>query len=156
MCLKLEDFVTVTMWMEGRVCSCRLWDLFGIPCFHVMETINYIHQTPKGYTSDYFSKYKFMECYSTNINPMNGSNMWPQTGYNKPLPHTAKRMLDRSTSKRMSHASEKESKFGSISRLKPPMTIRHGNCLESGHNQKGCINEKKRPNPMPPKENWEA
>ncbi|KAL7599314.1 hypothetical protein Lser_V15G25680 [Lactuca serriola] len=90
--------------LDGRVCSCRLWDFSGIPCLHATTAINYIHQTPDGYISDYFSVNKFKECYSTNISLVNGSNMWPLTRYNKPLP-----LVGRPRTKRRRHASEKES-----------------------------------------------
>ncbi|XP_052624469.1 uncharacterized protein LOC128132213 [Lactuca sativa] len=85
--------------LDGRVCSCRLWDLSGIPCVHAIAAINYIHQTPDRYISDYFSVNKFKECYSTNISPVNGSNMWPLTGYNKPLPPVGRKMPGRPRTK---------------------------------------------------------
>nr|KAJ0202666.1 hypothetical protein LSAT_V11C500267730 [Lactuca sativa] len=78
----------------------RLWDLFGIPYVHVIAAINYIHQTPNGYISDYFSLNKFKECYSTSISPVNRSNMWPLIGYNKPLPHVGRKMPGRPRTKR--------------------------------------------------------
>nr|KAJ0190145.1 hypothetical protein LSAT_V11C800408950 [Lactuca sativa] len=126
----------------------RLWDLSGIPCVHAIIAINYIHQTPKGYINDYFSMNKFTKCYSKNISHVNRSNMWPATGYNKPLPP-----VGRSRTKRRKHASEKKSKFSSTSRVKPPRTVRCANCLEYVHNKKGCKNEKRIPIPMPPKKN---
>nr|KAJ0211097.1 hypothetical protein LSAT_V11C400226380 [Lactuca sativa] len=39
--------------LDSRVCSCRLWGFSGIPCVHAIAAINYIHQTPDGYISDY-------------------------------------------------------------------------------------------------------
>ncbi|CAH1412801.1 unnamed protein product [Lactuca virosa] len=63
------------------------------------------------------------ECYSTNISPVNGSNMWPPTGYNKHLPPVGRKMPGRPRTKRRRHTSEKES----------------------------CKNEKNIPIPMPPK-----
>nr|KAJ0218899.1 hypothetical protein LSAT_V11C300111730 [Lactuca sativa] len=111
------------VYLDGRVCSCRLWDLFGIPFVHGIASINNIHQTPDGYISDYFSVNKFKECYSTNISPVNGSNMWPLTRYNKPLPPIGRKMHGSPRTKRKRHASEKESKFSSTSRVKPPRTV---------------------------------
>ncbi|CAH1420671.1 unnamed protein product [Lactuca virosa] len=109
--------------LEGRVCSCRLWDLSGIPRVHAIAAINYIHQTSEGYISEYFSMNKFKEFYSTNISPMNWSNMWPQTRYNKSFPPVGRKMLGRPRIKRRRHESEKESKFSSTSMVKPPRTI---------------------------------
>ena len=34
--------------LEARTCTCRLWDLSGIPCVHANVVINYIHKTTDG------------------------------------------------------------------------------------------------------------
>ncbi|CAH1435828.1 unnamed protein product [Lactuca virosa] len=36
--------------LDDMTCSCRLWDLAGIPCVHANATINFIHQTPDAYS----------------------------------------------------------------------------------------------------------
>ena len=65
--------------LNARHCTCRLWDLSGIPCVHAIAAINYIHKTPEGYVHPYFSKDTFISCYEKNIKPVNGSNMWEET-----------------------------------------------------------------------------
>ncbi|XP_023740456.1 uncharacterized protein LOC111888537 [Lactuca sativa] len=67
--------------LEARTCTCRLWDLFGIPCVHANAAINYIHKTADGYINECFSKDRFIECYKSNIMPVNGSNLWEQTPF---------------------------------------------------------------------------
>lgn len=143
--------------LDGRYCTCRLWDLSGIPCVHAIAAINYIRETPEGYINDYFSKEKFLACYETNILPVNGSNLWLETGYTKPLPPLARKMPGRPATKRRRHASEKESKFSSYktknacekdgkfpsTRVRMARTVKCTNCLEYGHNKKGCKNETK-------------
>nr|KAJ0219035.1 hypothetical protein LSAT_V11C300129730 [Lactuca sativa] len=42
-----------------------------------------------------FSKEQFLKCYSANISPVNGSNLWPQTEFIKPLPPVSRRMPGR-------------------------------------------------------------
>ena len=61
--------------LDDMTYSCRLWDLVGIPCVHVNVAINFIHQTLDAYINAYFSKEKFRQFYSTNIEPVNGSNL---------------------------------------------------------------------------------
>ncbi|CAH1427469.1 unnamed protein product [Lactuca virosa] len=136
--------------LDDMTCSCWLWDLAGIPCVHANAAINFIHQTPDAYINAYFSKEKFRQCYSTNIEPVNGSNLWAQTEYIKPLPPMSRRMPGRPATKRKMHASEKESKF-SKTKVKVARTTRCGNCLEYGHNKRACKNERKQYVPPPPK-----
>ncbi|CAH1415993.1 unnamed protein product [Lactuca virosa] len=136
--------------LDDMTCSCRLWDLAGIPCVHANAAINFIHQAPYAYINAYFSKEKFRQCYSTNIEPVNGSNLWAQTEYIKPLPPMSRRMPGRPATKRKRHASEKERKF-STTKVKVARTTRCGNCLEYAHNKRACKNERKQYVPPPPK-----
>nr|KAJ0195375.1 hypothetical protein LSAT_V11C700387360 [Lactuca sativa] len=94
--------------LDGRHCTCRLWDLAGIPCVHAIATINYIHQTLDEYIDVMFSKEQFLKCYSANISPVNGSNLWPQTEYIKPLPPVSRRMPGRPKVNRRRHVSEND------------------------------------------------
>nr|KAJ0215206.1 hypothetical protein LSAT_V11C300137640 [Lactuca sativa] len=100
--------------LEGRSCSCKLWDLSGISCVHEIVAINYINQT-------------------TDVDidrPVNGSNIWSQTGFIKQFPPLDKRIQGRPTINRKRYASEHE---------------------EYDHKQKGCKNEKKPVVPLPQK-----
>ncbi|XP_052625687.1 uncharacterized protein LOC111879090 [Lactuca sativa] len=131
--------------LDGRHCTCRLWDLAGIPCVHAIATINYIHQTSEEYIDDMFSKEQFLKCYSANISPVNGSNLWLQTEYIKPLPPVSRRMPGRPKVNRRRHVTENDG------RVHTPRTVRCGKCFEYAHNQKGCKNATREPIPMPPK-----
>nr|KAJ0223078.1 hypothetical protein LSAT_V11C200057480 [Lactuca sativa] len=136
--------------LEARTCTCRLWDISGIPCVHANAAINYIHKTTNGYINECFSKDKFIECYKSNIMPINGSNLWEQTLFQKPLPPIARRMLGRPATKRRRHSSEKETKFATI-RVKVSITMRCGNFFEFGHNKQSCTSETKPRVPHAPK-----
>ncbi|CAH1451872.1 unnamed protein product [Lactuca virosa] len=78
--------------LEHHYCSYRLWDIAGIPCVHAQVAILYTNQDPKEFISTWFSKSNYMATYQSNILPVNGSNLWEETGYTKPLPPTARRM----------------------------------------------------------------
>nr|KAJ0187152.1 hypothetical protein LSAT_V11C900491060 [Lactuca sativa] len=131
--------------LDGRHCTCRLWDLAGIPCVHAFATINYIQQTPDEYIDHMFSKEQFLKCYSANITTVNGSNLWPQTEFIKPLPLVLRRMRGRPKVNRRRHVTENDG------RVHTPRTVRCGKCFEYGHNQKGYKNAIREPVPMPPK-----
>ncbi|KAL4586511.1 hypothetical protein LXL04_011147 [Taraxacum kok-saghyz] len=108
-------------------------NLSGIPCVHAIAAINYIHKTPEAYIHPYFLKDTFLSCYETNIKPVNGSNMWEETPFLKPLPPMVRRMPGRPKTKRKKHRSEQTTKF-STSRVSVARTVRCHHCKQFGHN----------------------
>lgn len=133
--------------LESRLCTCRLWEISGIPCVHACAALNYTHQQAKGFVSNYFSKEMFAHTYKGNIRPLNGCSMWAKTPYIRPLPPMARRMPGRPTTKRKRHVTEDD---GGYTRLRATGgTTICKNCWESGHNKRTCKNPAK---PPPPKE----
>ncbi|CAI9294268.1 unnamed protein product [Lactuca saligna] len=58
-----------------QFCTCRLWEISGIPCIHACAAMNHTQQQPKTLISSWFSKEKFAKTYKGNIKPLNGSRM---------------------------------------------------------------------------------
>ncbi|XP_052620946.1 uncharacterized protein LOC111915798 [Lactuca sativa] len=102
-------------------------------------------QNPEDFISPWFSSEKLKESYSTFLQPMNGSNLWPKTPYEKPLPPMSRRMPGRPTVNRKKHVSEK----GDCRSRK--RTVKCNNCQQFGHNKKSCKNPTKEPKPKPKK-----
>jgi len=67
--------------LEGHYCTCRLWEISGIPCAHAQAAINHCHLNATDYLSPWFLVSKYEAAYSSNILPVNGSNLWAQTEY---------------------------------------------------------------------------
>lgn len=133
--------------LDAKKCSCRLWDISGIPCVHSIATIHFINKDPEDYVSEWFKKDLFKMAYEHHIKPLNGSNMWIPTPFTKPTPPRERRMPGRPSIKRK--RSESESQVTRVSKSGKTMTCR--NCLEKGHNARTCKNEKKDPPPKPVK-----
>ena len=131
--------------INAHYCSCKLWQLSGIPCVHASASLNYSHIDPQDYVSTWFSKDNFISAYTKTINPMNGSKMWPKTSYEKPLPPKERRMPGRPTIKRKRHETENKAKYPTVSKKGRAKTC--GNCLQFGHNARTCKNEKQVPPP---------
>ncbi|GKE72220.1 (R)-mandelonitrile lyase-like protein [Tanacetum coccineum] len=89
-------------------CSCRAWQLSGIPCQHGCAAIYFMHKDPEDYISDWYGKHMFVSAYSTYIEGMNGMDQWPTTKYTKPLPLVVKKMPGRPPHKRKRDACEKD------------------------------------------------
>jgi len=55
--------------------TCYFWDPVGIPCRHVVATINYKVENPEAYVHAYYKRAAYEACYSPKITPINGQ-LW--------------------------------------------------------------------------------
>ncbi|XP_019196176.1 PREDICTED: uncharacterized protein LOC109190180 [Ipomoea nil] len=80
--------------LKVKKCSCRVWDLTGIPCKHAICAI--WKKYGKGAVTDFvhprYSKEIYLKVYAGCINPMTSPDEWPQCDRTPPLPplYTAK------------------------------------------------------------------
>nr|GMD34343.1 uncharacterized protein LOC109168478 [Ipomoea batatas] len=58
--------------LAGRSCSCRAWDLSGIPCPHAICVIFAIGREPHEYIDSCYSKESYLRTYAHALQPMNG------------------------------------------------------------------------------------
>ncbi|CAI9283815.1 unnamed protein product [Lactuca saligna] len=125
--------------LNNNTCGCRSWQVSGIPCVYAVAVISYLNRNAEDYVAPWFHTTMFLTCYNHTINPLNGSSMWPEAPYMKPLPPQKRRLPGRPTLKRKKDQSEMESKgkrrhtiskAGSVNRC----TI----CRERGHNRSTC------------------
>ena len=59
-----------------RTCSCRVWNLTGIPCKHGVATIFVNREKPEDYTHPCYYKDAYVETYKIPIPPMPGQSKW--------------------------------------------------------------------------------
>ncbi|GKC87347.1 transposase, MuDR, plant, partial [Tanacetum coccineum] len=85
---------------RSRTCSCRGWQLSGIPCEHGIAAIYFLHKDPENYVSDWYNKDVFVNAYNHYIEGMNGMDQWHIADYQKPLPPIVRRMPGRPPHKR--------------------------------------------------------
>ncbi|XP_071738607.1 uncharacterized protein [Rutidosis leptorrhynchoides] len=121
-----------------RTCSCRMWQLSGIPCPHACSVIFALNKSPEDYIPNWFRKEMYMRAYSTYLKPVGGMSTWVPNALNKPLPPKPRIMPGRPKKKRTRAAHESVPGVR-ISRAGSSMTC--GNCGEDGHNKRGCKNE---------------
>ncbi|KAL4563609.1 hypothetical protein LXL04_027654 [Taraxacum kok-saghyz] len=72
--------------LNNRTCGCRAWQLTGIPCVHGVAAISYLNRNHEEYVAEWFTTAMFAKSYMYTIKPLNGSEMWPEVEYTKPLP----------------------------------------------------------------------
>ncbi|EXB30280.1 hypothetical protein L484_020920 [Morus notabilis] len=66
--------------LDARSCSCRKWDLSGIPCAHVIVCIWNRHEDPEQYVDPCYKKEAYMKIYCNQIYPITNQEDWPHSG----------------------------------------------------------------------------
>ncbi|XP_071699011.1 uncharacterized protein [Rutidosis leptorrhynchoides] len=125
---------------ETRTCSCRMWQLSGIPCPHACSVIFALNKSPEDYIPAYFRKDMYMRAYTTYLKPVGEMTTWVPNQQNKLLPPPTRTMPGRPKRKRRRAAHEGGSGVR-VSKVGAVMTCK--NYLEAGHNIKGCKNAPK-------------
>ncbi|XP_019223383.1 PREDICTED: uncharacterized protein LOC109205162 [Nicotiana attenuata] len=63
---------------EGA-CSCRAWQLKGIPCAHGVAAIHHKRLNPLGFISEWYKKETYLKAYSHFIQPVPCIEMWHES-----------------------------------------------------------------------------
>ncbi|KAK9997845.1 hypothetical protein SO802_017448 [Lithocarpus litseifolius] len=121
--------------LVGRTCSCRAWDLTGIPCKHGVAAIFVNREMPEDYTHPCYYKDAYVETYKTPIPPMPGQSEWVSSGQPKPVAPIIYKPPCRPPMKRKRDADEPRNPY-KVSRANKP--VRCGRCQQEGHNARGC------------------
>ncbi|KAL0007954.1 hypothetical protein SO802_009456 [Lithocarpus litseifolius] len=121
--------------LVGRTCSCRAWDLTGIPCKHGVAAIFVNREMPEDYTHPCYYKDAYVETYKTPIPPMPGQSEWVSSGQPKPVVSIIYKPPGRPPMKRKRNADEPRNPY-KVSRANK--LVRCGRCQKEGHNARGC------------------
>ena len=68
----------MTVDLEARTCSCRKWDMTGIPCRHAISCISFLHKEVEDFISPLYKKENYLKAYSSSIPPIDGKRFWPK------------------------------------------------------------------------------
>ncbi|XP_050263959.1 uncharacterized protein LOC126708197 [Quercus robur] len=118
-----------------KTCSCRSWDLNGIPCKHAITAIYTNIETPEDYTHPCYFKETYMEIYKEVLPPMPGQSEWAETGQPAPLaPHIYK-PPGRPPKQRKRASDEPRNPYKASRQNRP---VKCGKCKKEGHNSRGC------------------
>lgn len=146
--------------MRQRICSCRKWELTGIPCKHAIASLNEMADSGEvvGEMYTYVHKVYWMETWRTmyafKVDPIKGRAMWPKSQVPTilvPPPHN--KTPGRPKKKRRQSADEKsqsqrckesqtesqsqgESQTDKLSRKYLSVTC--SKCKNKGHNARTC------------------
>lgn len=63
--------------LTAKTCTCRRWDLNGIPCQHAIAAIYAKEHDPTYYVDYWYSQTKYIDAYEPIIHPIAGEDHWP-------------------------------------------------------------------------------
>ena len=126
--------------MQKKYCTCRLWEVSGIPCCHAIAAIFMREEDPYNYLDRSYSRGLFFKIYENVLQPISGEDHWPSSTMpvlDPPIPVTQpgrpKKARRRDVSEGRDHGR----------RLRRRIVIHCRKCGEVGHNAATC---KKPPN----------
>ncbi|WVZ87149.1 hypothetical protein U9M48_033836 [Paspalum notatum var. saurae] len=67
--------------LDARTCSCKKWELTGIPCKHAIAFITSLREPLEKYVDMCYSTQKFKVAYETLILAMPDKNQWPKSDH---------------------------------------------------------------------------
>ncbi|GKG06246.1 multidrug resistance-associated protein 5, partial [Tanacetum coccineum] len=79
---------------EGkRTCTCRMWQLSGLPCVHATKVIFLINMVPESYVPTWFETDMYFVAYHNYVKPVPSMNSWPdQSMHSTVLPPKPREM----------------------------------------------------------------
>ncbi|XP_019155422.1 PREDICTED: uncharacterized protein LOC109152282 [Ipomoea nil] len=122
----------------ARTCSCRKWDLTGIPCRHAICAlwVKYGKAPLHDYVHSCYTVDNYKQAYSGCIHPMSGPQEWPKTDREPPLPPLFTKKVGRPRKLRKKSAGELTKDGVKMSRMH--VTLHCSICKCIGHNSRKC------------------
>jgi hypothetical protein len=81
--------------VEQMTCSCRLWQLAGIPCCHAIFALHLMSKNPEDYIADCYTIQTYNNIYQHCMLPMEAMSSWPILDHPRPHPPGYVRMPGR-------------------------------------------------------------
>ncbi|GJV98272.1 transposase, MuDR, plant [Tanacetum coccineum] len=78
--------------LQNKTCTCKWWDLSGIPCVHAVAAYSFLNRDPVVGVSNWFTKQMWVNSYSHFIKPVSGTSLWVKSDKVPPLPPKKRKM----------------------------------------------------------------
>jgi len=127
-----EDRYTINL--EQKICTCRIWDLSGIPCPHAIKALTHKKVDPITEIHWWYSKEAYMLTYKNKMQPVRGQKFWKVDPSSAMLPPDVVKQLGRPKMKRNKEPDEARKRKGEWSQSRKGTQMTCSNCGESNHN----------------------
>lgn len=125
--------------IRTRVCSCRRWQLYGIPCAHAAAALISCGQNAHMFAEHCFTVASYREAYSQNIMPIPDRSLWNEPGEGVAEGGGAKVDIVIRPPKTRRPPGRPKKKVLRVENLKrPKRVVQCGRCHMLGHSQKKC------------------
>lgn len=118
-----------------RSCSCRRWQLTGIPCTHACACFRNDRLKPEQFVSHCYSIHTYMQAYGSMIRPVRDKLEWTKTNGPAVQPPYYEKVVGRP---KKSRRKSPEEKADGTKLSKHGVIIHCGYCRDPGHNKSGC------------------
>ncbi|CAM0877022.1 unnamed protein product [Alopecurus aequalis] len=72
--------------LDKATCSCRKWDMSGLPCNHAVSAIYKARLHPEDFVSEFYKKPMYLKSYAPVFYPVPGQHGWTRTPYEDIMP----------------------------------------------------------------------
>lgn len=124
-----------TVNLERFTCTCRYWDLSGLPCCHAISAIYRVGKELDDFIAPCYRIDVYDQVYNHVLEPVEGKESWPLAPNPRPFPPVGKKKPGRPKVERKREEQEKP-KGDKISRKGG--TVRCSACGRPGHNKRKC------------------
>ncbi|XP_021746048.1 uncharacterized protein LOC110711920 [Chenopodium quinoa] len=128
----------LTVDLNARVCSCRKWNMLGVPCCRAIACIFFVNKEVEAFVDDCHKLNTFFKAYAGSILPCEGDRYCPRVPCNLDPP-PIKIGLGKPRKNRIKHPKENPKKPGCLLRSGIEMTCNI--CRTKGHNKRSCPNK---------------
>ena len=73
-----------TVSLEAKTCSCRYWQLSGLPCCHALSAIYCVGHEVDNYIASCYSIAEYKKTYDCCLQPVEGEESWEPSDHPKP------------------------------------------------------------------------
>ncbi|XP_075110256.1 uncharacterized protein LOC142181256 [Nicotiana tabacum] len=134
----LEIYVTK---LKEKVCTCRKWDVTGIPCRHGVSAIMTARREPEDFVHPFYHVSTFKKAYSGTIIPIPDQSQWEIAPGDPILPPEASDNKPGRPRKSRKKGIDEPINPNKVRKFDYPHEC--SNCHEIGHNKKTCKNPSK-------------
>ncbi|XP_074295497.1 uncharacterized protein LOC141623303 [Silene latifolia] len=124
--------------IDQKTCSCRSWDLTGIPCCHGMSALLYMRIQPETTLPKWYTLQTYKQTYSNFLKPVPGNTFWVREGEGMVLPPDIVKSKLGGTRRKARRRDPDEVPKNKSKYCRKGLPTKCGNCGEQGHDKRKC------------------